>query len=648
MSSTHSRILVGPAVCLVVAALACGRAREPQRTAAASPLPAPSPSPSAAAPAVAEARDEARPSGDVALDVDAMRRAAESAGLTAAGAAEAPAAPGAGKAPSAPRGFSASALSPSRISLEWLAAERGEGVTAYRILRDGSAAGLVAQTSFVDEGLRAGSRHCYAVFALDTAGHQSAPSRTACVETPDRSAPTAPAALRAQPRGERHVLVSWDASSDDVGVRSYEVLRAENVVGRVSGTAFTELGLSPAQTYCYSVRAVDAAGNVSHAAGPACATTPDLTPPTPPSAVAADARGERAVRVHWAPSADDAGVAGYEVLRDGKLVATTDDLAAIESDLRPTGRYCYTVRARDAAGNRSAEGGPACATTPDLTPPSVPSDVLVTATSDTRVELRWSPSTDEIGVQRYEVLRERTSLGFAEASAYAESGLRPGREYCYSVRAYDAAGNVSAPSRRSCATTPDLTPPSAPPRLAVAPNSPSHIALAWGDATDDVGVASYEIQRGGVAVARVDARSTNYLDAGLSPSSQACYAVVALDAAGNRSPPQGVACTMTADAGVPAGPTVLRAAPETTTSVALTWEPSRTSSVVYAVYWDKGGRVGSTAHTSFSAMVRNGERRCFRVAAVDETGRESPRTFDACAAPRQEMPRETLSRADGL
>jgi chitodextrinase len=640
MTNTHARFTVVLAVVLAAGSLRCESAREGATT--------PAPAPPARS---ADVHVQATPPGDGALDVDAMRRAAESAGLTATapglpgGSAPEPLAPPA-NAPPAPRAFSASALSPTRVSLEWLPAERGADVTAYRILRDGSAAGLVAETAFTDDGLRPGSRHCYAIFALDAAGNRSASTRTACVDMPDRSPPSAPPALRAEARGERHVLVSWQASRDDVGVRSYEVLRADAVVGRVSDNAFTELGLAPAQTYCYSVRALDAAGNVSAVAGPACATTPDLTPPSPPTAVAADARGERAVRVRWGPSVDDAGVAGYELLRDGKVVASTEELAAIEESLRPTGRYCYTVRARDAAGNRSAEGGPACATTPDLTAPTVPSEVAVTATSDTRVELRWTASSDEIGVQRYEVLRERTSLGFTEATTHAEAGLRPGREYCYVVRAHDAAGNVSAASKRACATTPDLTPPSAPPRLAVAPNSPSNIVLAWDAATDDVAVTRYEIQRGGEVVARVDAPAIDWLDRGLPPASDACYAVVALDAAGHRSPPQGIACARTADAGVPAAPRLLRAAPETVTSVALTWEPSSQPGVVYSVYWDKGGRIGSTGNTSFSALVKGGERRCFRVAAVDVEGRESPRTFDACATPRKEMPRETLSRAD--
>lgn len=643
--STHSRFTALVAL-LFLGSIACERAKAPAPVA---PSAAPPSAPAARAEAAAAPASEgAGQQAGAAVDVETMRRAAAAAGLTDGEAAVVPPASPVAPALPTPRGFTVSVPSPSRIALEWLAAEGGAGVTKYQILRDGAPARVVATATYAEDGLRPGSRHCYAVVALDANGNRSAPTRTACATTPDQSPPTAPGSIRAEARGERQVVVSWDPAQDDVAVTAYRVLRGEAAVATVAGQAVTESGLSPAQTYCYTVRAVDAAGNLSPPAGPACASTPDLTPPSRPDPVAAEARGERAIRVQWGPSADDVGVTEYELLRDGQVIATSAELAALEGKLHPTRRYCYTVRARDAAGNRSVEGGPACATPPDLTPPTVPSGVVAAATSDTRVELRWTASEDKIGVTGYEVFRERTSLGGVEGTTSSEEGLKPAREYCYTVRARDAAGNVSAASKRACATTPDLKPPTPPTRVAAAPNSPTNIALAWGAAADDVAVTSYEIQRGGAVVARVDARLTHHLDVGLPPSTEACYSVVALDAAGNRSAPQGPSCTKTAEPGVPAGPTVLRAAPETTTSVALTWEPSPQPGVVYAVYWDKdrGGRVGSTASTAFSAMVKNGERRCFKVAAVDGEGRESPRTFDACAAPRAEGAKGTLSQAD--
>jgi chitodextrinase len=585
-------------------------------------------------------------------EVEAMRQAAALAGLTEGSSAEGSAPPVAvavppadpaaaragplrdGRAPSSPRALVVAALSPSRVALEWAAATDDTGVTGYQVFRDGISVAVVPGAGFADDALRPQTRHCYSVVAMDAAGNRSAPTRAACAETPDWQAPSAPGRVRVAATGERQVAVSWDAATDDARVAVYEVLRGTAVVSRQSGTSASESGLAPAQTYCYAVRAIDGAGNVSPAAGPACATTSDLTPPTSPDAVVAEVQGEHAVRVRWEPGADDVGVAGYELVRNGKVVATSADVTAVEARLAPTVEYCYTVRARDAAGNRSPEAGPACATPPDLTPPSPPPALAVSAASDTRLELRWGASTDEVGVATYEVFRDRTAITTTDGRAVSDPGLRPGREYCYHVRARDAAGNVSPTSARSCTTTPDVTPPTAPSRLLAGANSPTNVALAWGPASDDVAVTAYEIRRGEAVVARNDARATTWLDTSLPPETEACYAIVALDAAGNRSPSEGPACAKTAPAGVPAGPTLLEARPASATSVVLSWAPSPDPDVVYTVYWDEGGRIGSTVRTTYTAVVRRGERRCYRVVAVSPSGKESPRSFEACAATR--------------
>jgi chitodextrinase len=610
------------------------------------------------------ARSEARapspiaaPGAIAAPEIDVMRRAAGQAGLTAAsegaGAAPVPAEQpeqaGRDPLPGSPQSLTVDAVAPSKIVITW-SAPANASATRYELVRDGAALAVVRGNSFADESIRPSSRHCYAVAAVDGGGRRSARSRTACAETPDSAPPTAPPAVQAVATGERQVAVSWDAATDDSGdIAAYEVTRAGAVVGKVAGKAMTESGLVPAQTYCYTVRAFDAAGNASPPSAPACASTPDLTPPTAPSSIVAEADGEHAVRVRWEPSVDDVGVTAYELLREGHVVATTAELTATEKSLKPTVTYCYTVRARDAAGNRSLAAGPACATPPDLTPPSVPADVLVSAASDTKLEIRWSPSTDEVGVAGYELFRERSSVAVTDgATEAADVGLRPGRQYCYYVRAHDEAGNVSAASRRACGFTPDLTPPTPPAHFVAAANAPTKIVLAWGASADDVGVATYEIRRGDRVVARVDGHDTGYLDTGLLPETEACYTVVALDAAGNRSAVEGPACSKTAPAGVPSAPTelVAEAAPA---AIQLTWTPSIDHDVVYTVYWerggsDKSGRVGSTPKTTYTAVARSGERRCYRVSAIDVAGRESPRSFEACAIARSDTSRRTASR----
>jgi mannan endo-1,4-beta-mannosidase len=74
--------------------------------------------------------------------------------------------------------------------------------------------------------------------------------------------------------------LSWTASTDNVGVTGYDVLRAPgtsggtfSLVGSIGTTTFTDTGLTASTTYRYQVRARDAAGNNSANSGTATATT---------------------------------------------------------------------------------------------------------------------------------------------------------------------------------------------------------------------------------------------------------------------------------------------------------------------------------------------------------------------------------------
>ena len=96
---------------------------------------------------------------------------------------------------------------------------------------------------------------------------------------PDTQAPSAPATVTATASSSTRVDVSWSASSDNVGVDHYEVLRDGAVVNaNATGTSWSDTGVAPSTTYQYAVRAVDAAGNKSGATAAAPVTTPAGTP----------------------------------------------------------------------------------------------------------------------------------------------------------------------------------------------------------------------------------------------------------------------------------------------------------------------------------------------------------------------------------
>ncbi len=74
--------------------------------------------------------------------------------------------------------------------------------------------------------------------------------------------------------------------------------------------------------------------------------------------------------------------------------------------------------------------------------------------SKSQIDLTWSASTDNVGVAGYEVFRGTTSLGKVTTAGYSDTaGLSPGKEYTYTVKAYDGANNFSDLSSPATATT---------------------------------------------------------------------------------------------------------------------------------------------------------------------------------------------------
>src|SRR5260221_880791 len=99
----------------------------------------------------------------------------------------------------------------------------------------------------------------------------------------DTTPPSTPAGLTGAAAGSTGANLSWIASTDNVGVAAYILLRNGAQIATPATTSFADTGLSAATTYSYTVAARDAAGDLSPHSASASVTTPTPAHTNPPS-----------------------------------------------------------------------------------------------------------------------------------------------------------------------------------------------------------------------------------------------------------------------------------------------------------------------------------------------------------------------------
>ena len=275
---------------------------------------------------------------------------------------------------------------------------------------------------------------------------------------PDSSPPTVPLNPAVTLSGTTKAVLTWGAASDNVGVAAYDVYRNGVYLATVPKTVltYTDASVIAGSTYTYRIDARDLADNATGASVTLTGTgTTDTTAPSVPTGLASTGNTETTVGLSWSPSTDNVGVTSYTVLRGGVSIASVAAPATTFTDtgLVPGTAYSYQVQAKDAAGNASAASTMLTTSTlADTSPPTAPGTPTASAVTSSSVTLDWTLSSDDVGVVRYDVLRNGSVVGTASGGTFTDTTVSPGTTYSYSVRAYDAASNGTSSGSVSVST----------------------------------------------------------------------------------------------------------------------------------------------------------------------------------------------------
>jgi alpha-tubulin suppressor-like RCC1 family protein len=444
-------------------------------------------------------------------------------------------------APNAPINFVMNAKTDTTVSLSWTAATDNIGAIKYEIYQGTTLLNTVMNTSYMVTGLKPNTAYSFTVKSKDAAGNISVSSTPVNVTTDaisDTQIPSTPTGLTVSAKTDDSVTLKWTASTDNVGVAGYEVYQGTTLISTVTTTNHTVNGLTPSTEYSFTVKAKDAAGNVSFASSSVKVTTnADSQAPSMPVNVTASVRTATTVTLSWVASTDNIGVVGYEIFSGGLLLKTvTTPSNNVVTGLKPNTTYTFTVKAQDAAGNRSNASAPFDVTTDvDTSEPSEPTEAKITAKSVTSATISWTASVDDVGVVSYEVFNGSNSLGSVSATTYKITNLVPNTTYTIFIKAKDEAGNTSRALSIDVKTDPDITAPTAPIGLVVSEKTNTYFNLSWTASTDDVAVTVYDVYQGTSLIGSTT--QTTYRIDNIVPNVSYAFTVKAKDAAGNISNP---------------------------------------------------------------------------------------------------------------
>ncbi|WP_435260990.1 GEVED domain-containing protein [Tenacibaculum sp. nBUS_03] len=330
----------------------------------------------------------------------------------------------------------------------------------------------------------------------------------------DTQAPSAPTSLSASSITATSLSLNWSTSTDNIGVTGYDVFRGATKIGSSTTTSYNVSGLTASTAYTFTVKAKDAAGNISASSSAVNVTTSGavLTYCNSKGNSVADeyiqrvqlgsidksSTGGNGYSDHTSVSTDLEKGKSNTIIITPKWTGTQYDEGYgvwidynKDGDFSDAGETVWTkaksktspVTGSFTVPSSATEGATrmrivmkynatptACeasfsygevedytvnikAAVADTQAPTAPTNLSSSNVAQNTLTLAWAASTDNVGVTGYDVFRGATKLATVTTTSYNVTGLTANTTYSFSVKAKDAAANVSSASNVVNVTT---------------------------------------------------------------------------------------------------------------------------------------------------------------------------------------------------
>jgi chitodextrinase len=397
------------------------------------------------------------------------------------------------------------------------------------------------------------------------------------VDTQPPSVPTLASATAVSPT---EVNLAWTASTDNVGVAGYQIIRNGSVVGSVPATALAwpDTTVNASATYIYTIKAYDGAGNYSAASNSVQVTTPAA--PTLPGACPGPAtnaftgcyysnqtlsgnpafvRTDSQINFYWGNSSPNPSLPplDFSVRWQGNFtfsqgnytfsVVTSDGMRLYIDGNRILNEWSaqppdmYTVSQTISQGSHlivveyfeQLGGATAQVFWRSNSPVTNPAPVISSFTSTPASTAPGRPVTLAWNVSG--ATSDTINNAVGNVTNQSSITVAPLQTTTYTLTAANSSASSTAVVTVPVSSAGDTQPPTVPTLLSATAASATEVDLTWTTSTDNVGVTGYQIFRNGSALSSVPGTMLTYADTTASAATAYTYTVNAYDAAGNHS-----------------------------------------------------------------------------------------------------------------
>lgn len=286
-------------------------------------------------------------------------------------------------------------------------------IAGYAIYRDATLVGYSLQIGFLDTGLAENTTYSYQISVIDSSENAGTLSTGVNLSTLSESGvviPSTPMNVSIGTVTDTQIDLSWDSSTSDTSISNYqvfEITQGLGLVGSPTGTSFSHTGLTASTAYSYYITAVDADSDISANSATVAATTTSGGSAIAPTAsfIATPTSGDVPLVVNF----ESISLPGSQAITshfwnfgDGN---TQTGGTNFNYTYQNAGSYIaeLTVTNGEPLQDSSTEMIMVNVAAPDTESPSMSGSPTLISNSDSTIQLTWAASSDNIGVDNYEV-----------------------------------------------------------------------------------------------------------------------------------------------------------------------------------------------------------------------------------------------------